>query len=171
MKKILFYLTFIFTCTGLLAQNVQINPTGIIPLQSSGTTVAFKAILATNQFIPTSGAIFLPAIEEFDLSNNYNAGIFTAPSDGIYSFSVSVQWTPVGTGTILNMYLNSVSATNLIMVSNGIGGGAIIYQNHVFLKKLTTGQTLSIFLNHNIPSGGTNILGSQQSFFSGYKIN
>jgi hypothetical protein len=137
-------------------------------INSSTTKPAFLAT-SSSQFIPTDGATFV-GLEIFDITNSFDAatGIFTAPSDGIYQFTVSINWIQSGTGKRF-IYKNFIS--NPTLLSSVTASGLQVPQAVTFMLNMITNQTLSIFLAHDIPSGGTSISNSQSFGFSGFKVN
>lgn len=138
----------------------------------------FKATPSSDQDIVVGGAGSGSAdvafgTEEFDPDGHFASSIFTAPANGYYEFSTSLQVSlQAGSPTNLNVFCDFVSSAGQTDTVGGyddvgtgqrfIGGSTKFY--------LTTGQTVKISLGYNVDAGCTIRVNVNGSYFSGVRL-
>jgi hypothetical protein len=90
---------------------------------------------------------------------NYLTGVFTAPTSGIYTFSVNYVASGPAESRILKIFLNGSYYETL---NSGITGGSTITRQ--ITMKLSVGNTVKVIVN--VGTGYDSGTGS----FSGYKV-
>ncbi|MGA1978012.1 MAG: hypothetical protein ABSG89_09190 [Bacteroidales bacterium] len=128
-----------------------------------GTMVAFRARNATSDAASiNSYPIMTYDAVDYNIGNylNPSTGIFTTPTDGIYTFNVSYYADGTGDGREIDIYVNSVLYEKLAL---SIAGGSTIPVRSVTMK-LSAANTVSVVVYTGLATQtGTGI-------FSGFKV-
>jgi hypothetical protein len=125
--------------------------------------VAFRARNATSDAASiNSYPIMTYDAVDYNIGNylNPSTGIFTTPTDGIYTFNVSYYADGTGDGREIDIYVNSVLYEKLAL---SIAGGSTIPVRSVTMK-LSAANTVSVVVYTGLATQtGTGI-------FSGFKV-
>jgi hypothetical protein len=128
-----------------------------------GNMVAFRAKKTSSETETMFGTDydFIAGTEEYDDGSGYDisTGVFTAPSSGIYAFSISYTATGTGDSRVLKINLNG---SLYEILNSGITGGSSITRQ--ITMKLASGDKVKIIIN--VGMGYETGIGS----FSGYKV-
>ena len=169
----------------VLTSNGASTPTWqALPIGSPNPAIGFSARLSANNTIPNYTFTSLGSfIENFDDGgNNFNPGngIFTAPSPGLYQFSMSLNWQIPLSGeskVVSSFYVNGIPSFYAVNTFGqgdpgpGTGQGAFSV-DHSYNVKLNIGDQVKITVNvlnssQRILEGGNTATGS---IFSGFKV-
>jgi len=128
-----------------------------------GSLVAFRARKTASETMPTfmTDYDFVAGSEDYDDGGNYNAtsGIFSAPSDGIYTFNVGYYATGTSSSRILKISLNG---SLYEILNSDITGGASLTRS--VTMKLVAGDKVKPIIN--VGTGYETGIGT----FSGFKV-
>ena len=149
--------------------------TWLAPASGSG---AFKAVVSTTQNF-SSGTItnIIYTTEDYDDATAFFTTQYVVPVTGLYHFDAMVNWN-ITSVPFLTTYLMVLTVNGSDVHENDMKVPANIGGTHSQSincdLKLTAGQTVSIYLNHNsgILQPVIGIVGPERySFFSGRRVN
>ena len=109
----------------------------------------------------------LPDREVINPGGHYNSssGKYTVPYDGIYQFSVSIQYE--GGYAYVDVYVDD---SNVGSQNDHWSSFRVFYRSPTFILELTAGQTVHVRLGYN--SGGADgSISTLCSYFTGYLIS
>lgn len=145
------------------------------PASGSG---AFKAVVTSTQNFPSgSNTNIIYTTKDYDDATAFFSTQYVVPATGLYHFDAMVNWniSPVAFNTNYIMVLTvngaDVHENDMKIPANTTGTQS---QTLSCDLKLTAGQTVSLYLNHNsgILQPILGIVGSERySFFSGRRVN
>jgi hypothetical protein len=128
-----------------------------------GNMVAFRAQKPSSETVPSFGSDydFIAGVVTFNDGAGYDrsTGVFTAPSAGIYTFSVNYNATGAGDSRSLKIFLNG---SLYEILNSGITSGA--YLTRQVTMKLIAGDKVKVIINVGI--GFETGVG----FFSGFRV-
>jgi hypothetical protein len=128
-----------------------------------GNMVAFRAQKPSSETVPSFGSDydFIAGVVTFNDGAGYDrsTGVFTAPSAGIYTFSVNYNATGAGDSRSLKIFLNG---SLYEILNSGITSGA--YLTRQVTMKLVAGDKVKVIINVGI--GFETGVG----FFSGFRV-
>jgi hypothetical protein len=128
-----------------------------------GSMVAFRAQKPISETVPSFGSDydFVAGVLVYNDGSGYDksTGVFTAPSSGLYTFSVNYNATGSGDSRSLKIFLNG---SLYEILNSGIAAGA--YLTRQVTMKLVAGDKVKVIINVGI--GFETGVG----FFSGFKV-
>ncbi|HIF14447.1 MAG TPA: hypothetical protein EYQ86_03620, partial [Bacteroidetes bacterium] len=149
-----------------LTVNGDLIIAGNVTQQGGISFLAYNSV-SDNNFAGTDQVEF--DMEEHDDGNNFSSDQFTAPSDGLYHFSVNVNVDGMSTVSAVVIYLR-VDGTNKLNLAYRKPNTTYDSFNGSATLKLSKDAVVSIWISH----GGGDIygnVGTRWTYFSGYRVH